>query len=516
MAALRGACCRLGNKKLNATVVVSGKSPFPDDTFHHIERRCSSSLILKSTSKTNLLSVAHKTCCLHRKIHRSSPNNKKDYYELLGVPKNADAKAIKKAYYELAKKHHPDVSKNDAGSAKKFQDVSEAYEVLSDSTKRREYDTFGMGGGMGGMGGASRGPSRGQAQGFENFHGSIDPEELFRNIFGQAGFKMGGAGGFNDFTDYESSKWGFAPATEATLDLSFQEAARGVNKDINVNVKDTCPKCNGNKCEPGTSAVRCHQCNGTGMEDLQAGPFVMRSTCRVCYGAKKIIKQPCTECQGKGNIIMRKRLSYLYGSKYLVTYNSLSPLYIFKGVEDGQTVRMMVGKEEIFITFKVAKSRDFKRQGADLHSEIHISVAQAVLGGTIRIPGVYEEILLNIPAGSQSHDRIRLAGKGLKRVNSYGHGDHYVHLHIKVPVSLSKEQEALMLAYAETEKIKGTVNGIVNTAQGNFNLIGQTAVDENGFVALIREALAEMADKKLEDGEKETVDAEKKTGSGKS
>ncbi|XP_071127166.1 protein tumorous imaginal discs, mitochondrial-like isoform X3 [Mytilus edulis] len=449
MAALRGACCRLGNKKLNATVVVSGKSPFPDDTFHHIERRCSSSLILKSTSKTNLLSVAHKTCCLHRKIHRSSPNNKKDYYELLGVPKNADAKAIKKAYYELAKKHHPDVSKNDAGSAKKFQEVSEAYEVLSDSTKRREYDTFGMGGGMGGMGGASRGQSRGQAQGFENFHGSIDPEELFRNIFGQAGFKMGGSGGFNDFTDYESSKWGFAPATEATLDLSFQEAARGVNKDINVNVKDTCPKCNGNKCEPGTSAVRCHQCNGTGMEDLQTGPFVMRSTCRVCYGAKKIIKQPCTECQGKGNIIMRKKVV----------------VPVPAGVEDGQTVRMMVGKEEIFITFKVAKSRDFKRQGADLHSEIHISVAQAVLGGTLRIPGVYEEILLNIPAGSQSHDRIRLAGKGLKRVNSYGHGDHYVHLHIKVPVSLSKEQEALMLAYAETEKVKGTVNGIVNTAQ---------------------------------------------------
>ncbi|XP_063416504.1 protein tumorous imaginal discs, mitochondrial-like isoform X1 [Mytilus trossulus] len=494
MAALRGACCRLGNKKLNATVVVSGRSSFPDDTCHHIERRCSSSLILKSTSKTNLLSAAHKTCCLHRKIHRSSPNNKKDYYELLGVPKNADAKAIKKAYYELAKKHHPDVSKNDAGSAKKFQDVSEAYEVLSDSTKRREYDTFGMGGGMGGMGGASRGQSRGQAQGFENFHGSIDPEELFRNIFGQAGFKMGGAGGFNDFTDYESSKWGFAPATEATLDLSFQEAARGVNKDINVNVKDTCPKCNGNKCEPGTSAVRCHQCNGTGMEDLQTGPFVMRSTCRVCYGAKKIIKQPCTECQGKGNIIMRKKVV----------------VPVPAGVEDGQTVRMMVGKEEIFITFKVAKSRDFKRQGADLHSEIHISVAQAVLGGTIRIPGVYEEILLNIPAGSQSHDRIRLAGKGLKRVNSYGHGDHYVHLHIKVPVSLSKEQEALMLAYAETEKVKGTVNGIVNTAQG------QTAVDENGLVALIREALAEVADKKLEEGDKETVDEEKKTGSGKS
>ncbi|CAC5406587.1 DNAJA3 [Mytilus coruscus] len=497
MAALRGACCRLGNKKLNATVVVSGRSPFPDDTCRHIERRCSSSVILKSACKTNVLSVAHKTCCLHRKIHRSSPNNKKDYYELLGVPKNADAKAIKKAYYELAKKHHPDVSKNDPGSAKKFQEVSEAYEVLSDSTKRREYDTFGMSGGMGGMGGASRGQSRGQAQGFENFHGSIDPEELFRNIFGQAGFKMGG---FNDYTDYESSKWGFAPATEHTLNLSFQEAARGVNKDINVNVKDTCPKCNGNKCEPGTSAVRCHQCNGTGMEDLQTGPFVMRSTCRVCYGAKKIIKQPCTECQGKGNIIMRKKVV----------------VPVPAGIEDDSTLKVGIGTTDyIYVTIKVAKSRDFKRQGADLHSEVHISVAQAVLGGTVRIPGVYEEILLNIPAGSQSHDRIRLAGKGLKRVNSYGHGDHYVHLHIKVPVSLSKEQETLMLAYAETEKIKGTVNGIVNTAQdsgeksGNFNLIGQTAVDENGIVAQIREALAEMADKKLGDEEKET-------GSGKS
>lgn len=259
---------------------------------------------------------------------------------MLGVSKKADAKAIKKAYYDLAKKYHPDVNKNDPNAAKKFQEVSEAYEVLSDDGKRRDYDSFGMGG-MGGGTGPGPGARSGfqNARGFENFHGTVDPEELFRTIFGQAGFKMGGQGGFQDFNDFAESKYGFAPATEVMMDLTFQEAARGVNKDIRVNVKDTCGKCMGKKAEPGTKIVSCHHCNGTGTETISTGPFIMKSTCRVCHGARQIIKVPCTDCNGKGKIVMRKKVV----------------VPVPAGVEDGQTVRMPVGKEEIFITFSVSK-----------------------------------------------------------------------------------------------------------------------------------------------------------------
>ncbi|XP_041358506.1 protein tumorous imaginal discs, mitochondrial-like isoform X2 [Gigantopelta aegis] len=377
-------------------------------------------------------------------LHTSDHRRKRDYYEVLGVPKNADAATIKKAYYKLAKKYHPDMNKNDPDGQTKFQEVSEAYEVLSDVEKKRDYDSFGMSGSGTGQG-AEWARQAGNMGGFEHFHGSIDPEELFRKIFGSAGFGMSGFGNMNDF---EESKFGFAPASEIMMDLSFQEAARGVNKEININVKDTCPKCLGKKAEPGTKPITCPQCNGTGMETISTGPFVMRTTCRRCYGQRVVIKTPCTECNGKGNMILRKKVV----------------VPVPAGVEDGQTVRMPVGKQEVFITFKVAKSRIFRREGADVHSDVAISLSQAVLGGTIRVPGIYDDILLNITPGTHSHERIRQPGKGINRVNSYGYGDHYIHIKIKVPTKLTSEQKALILAYAELEKnTEGTINGVAHT-----------------------------------------------------
>jgi len=327
-----------------------------------------------------------------RSFHSSPPHNKKDYYETLGVQRNADASTIKKAYYQLAKKYHPDVNKDDPKAAQKFQDVSEAYEILSDTGKRQQYDSFGMHGanaGAGAGGSGFHGAGGFRQTGFEGFHGNVDPEELFRKIFGDAGL-----GGFRTFTDFEESKFGFAPASEMIMDLTFQEAARGANKEISVNAKETCPKCRGNKCEPGTKPQRCHHCNGTGMETINTGPFMMRSTCRACGGARVLIKTPCTECGGKGKIILRKRVV----------------VPVPAGVEDGQTVRMPVGQQEIFITFKVSKSREFRREGADVHSDVSVSLTQAILGGTIRIPGIYGDILLTIPEGTQSHNRLRLPG----------------------------------------------------------------------------------------------------------
>ncbi|XP_035911908.1 protein tumorous imaginal discs, mitochondrial isoform X1 [Anopheles stephensi] len=381
-----------------------------------------------------------------RSFYTSNILHKKDYYNTLGVTKNASPKEIKKAYYQLAKKYHPDTNKDDPNAGKKFQEVSEAYEVLSDETKRREYDTYGQTSEQMGRSGAGPGPGAGP-QGFSQnwqFRSTIDPEELFRKIFGDGGFQTG-------FDDYSDSKFGFGGAQEVMMNLTFAQAARGVNKDIDVNVVDTCPKCTGSRCEPGTKPGKCQYCNGTGMETISTGPFVMRSTCRYCQGTRMYIKYPCLECGGKGQTVQRKRVT----------------VPVPAGIEDGQTVRMNVGSKEIFITFRVEKSRYFRRDGADVHTDANISLSQAILGGTIRVQGVYEDQTIQITPGTSSHTRITLTGKGLKRVNSYGSGNHYVHLKIQIPTKLTPKQKALIQAYAELEDdTPGQIMGVTFKTDG--------------------------------------------------
>lgn len=364
----------------------------------------------------------------------------------MGVPKNSSSKDIKKAYYQLAKKHHPDTNK-EADAQKKFQEVSEAYEILSDDTKRREYDTYGQTTEQMGRNG-NGGPDPRGPQGFSQnwqYRSTVDPEELFRKIFGSQGFK---AGGFEDFAE---SQFGFGGAREVQMNLTFAQAARGVNKEIDINVVDTCPKCSGNRCEPGTKAGRCQYCNGTGMETISTGPFVMRSTCRYCQGTRVYIKYPCIECEGKGQSVQRKRIN----------------VPVPAGVEDGQTVRMNVGSKEIFITFKVEKSKYFRREGADIHTDAFISLSQSILGGTIRVQGVYDDQTIQIMPGTSSHTRICLNNKGLKRVNSFGTGHHYVNIKIQVPTKLNEKQKALLQAYAELEdNTPGQILGVTFKTDG--------------------------------------------------
>lgn len=265
-----------------------------------------------------------------RSISTSARLFQKDYYKILGVSKNSSAKDIKKAYYQLAKKYHPDTNKDDADAGKKFQEVSEAYEILSDDTKRREYDTYGQTTEQMHRNGGAPGP--GHHQGFNQhweYRSTIDPEELFRKIFGNANFKQ-------DFNDFADSSFGFGAAQEVTMNLTFAQAARGVNKDILLNTVDTCPKCHGSRCELGTKPSKCQYCNGSGMETVSTGPFVMRSTCRYCSGSGQYNKYPCLECEGKGQTVQRKKVT----------------VPVPAGVENGQTVRMAVGRKEIFITFK--------------------------------------------------------------------------------------------------------------------------------------------------------------------
>ncbi|XP_078096602.1 dnaJ heat shock protein family (Hsp40) member A3a isoform X2 [Mustelus asterias] len=364
-------------------------------------------------------------------FHTSYSLAKTDYYEVLGIPRNSTQREIKKAYYQLAKKYHPDTNKDDPKAKEKFSHVAEAYEVLSDEVKRKQYDMYGTTG-------FDTGGSRSQQ--YWQSGPSVDPEELFKRIFGEFT-----GSGFRDFNTI------FDQHQEYIMELTFTQAAKGVNKEITLNLEDTCQRCDGKGNEPGTKVQHCHYCNGTGMETLNTGPFVMRSTCRRCGGRGSVMTTPCIVCRGKGQSKQKRTVM----------------VPVPAGVEDGQTVRMSVGRKEIFIIFRVQRSSTFRREGADIHSDLNISVAQAILGGTARTPGLHETINITIPAGIQVDQKIRLAGKGIPKVNSYGYGDHYIHIKVKIPKRLSARQNSLMLAYAEEENdVEGTVNGVVTTATG--------------------------------------------------
>uniref|UniRef100_A0A3P9J3A7 DnaJ homolog subfamily A member 3, mitochondrial n=1 Tax=Oryzias latipes TaxID=8090 RepID=A0A3P9J3A7_ORYLA len=362
--------------------------------------------------------------------------NKQDFYEVLGVSRSASQKEIKKAYYQLAKKYHPDTNTNDPEAKEKFAKLAEAYEVLSDELKRKQYDSYGTTGFDPNRAGA------GQQQYYRAGGSSIDPEELFRKIFGE----FSGGMGFGDIHNM------FDQRPEYVMELTFTEAAKGANKELSVNIEDNCPRCDGKGNEPGTKVSLCHFCNGTGMESISTGPFMMRSSCRRCRGKGSIINTPCALCRGSGQTKKRHTVA----------------VPVPAGVDNGQTVRMSVGTKEILITFRVQKSPVFRRNGADIHSEAFISIAQAILGGTATAQGLYETISIVIPAGCEADQVIRLQGKGIRRMNSFSYGDHYVHIKIKVPKKVTQRQRSMLLSYAEEETdVQGTINGVSPSTGGS-------------------------------------------------
>jgi len=329
----------------------------------------------------------------------------KDYYAILGVPKNANGKDIKKAYYQLAKKYHPDTNKGEPAAMKNFQEVSEAYEVLSDDDKRAQYDSFGSGSGRGGAGSSGQDPFRDFQQaarqgGFRRssrqggmqweYQSDVNPEELFKTIFGEFSRARGGSRGFGNPFDEIFNNFQFRGGAEATCYLTFNQAAKGATKEVEV---------------------------------IEVDGFGNR--------AKRIVQVP-----------------------------------VPAGVADGQTLRMSMGQNrEVFITVRVEESDYFRREGYDVHTTASISLSQALLGGIIRLTGLHEDINLRIPAGTSSHTVMTLSGRGIKHMESYNtYGDHLVHLVIKMPTHLTQEQIELIREFAYTEKnTPGTVNGVDKT-----------------------------------------------------
>lgn len=394
-------------------------------------------------------------------------NSGKDYYKILEVSKEADQKEIKKAYYQLAKKYHPDTNKGDKQAQKKFQEVSEAYECLSDETKRKQYDAFGSGGGAGDPFGGGFGNAW-------NFQSSMNAEDLFKTIFGDNVSQGFGADGGTTFD--------FGGTQEYQMKLTFLEAAKGVDKELNIKIMDTCESCRGTGCQDGTSPDKCQQCSGTGMETVSTGPFLMRSTCRRCHGKGMFNKSPCHECRGAGQTKQKKKVN----------------VPVPAGIEDGQTVRLAVGdsrQKEIFITFRIESSDYFRRQGSDVHTDANISISQAVFGGNIRVMGVHEDLNVQIPTGTSSHTRMRMNGKGIKKVSGYGYGDHYIHIKIDIPKEMDYKQKAILQAYTEIETATpGTVKGFTYKKDGCLVVMD----DENGLVADIKEVFDEVNEKKPE------------------
>ena len=365
--------------------------------------------------------------------------DKKDYYEVLGVDRSAGDDEIKKAYRKAAKKYHPDLNPGDKEAEAKFKEASEAYEILSDSEKRARYDQFGHAGVD-----PNYGAGGGYGSGFGGFGGFGDFGDL-GDIFGS--FFGGGFGGRN--ANPNAPKRG--NDTSASVNLSFEEAAKGCTKKIKVTKIDTCTACNGSGAEKGSEPKTCPACHGSGQVRVaQNTPFGQMQTARVCdkcRGSGKIIEKPCHSCAGKGRV--RKTVD--------------REIDIPAGIDDSQIINVRGGGDagvnggpsgDLRINVNVRPHPVFERDGFDVFCEIPITFTQAALGDEITVPTLDGKVKFTIHEGTQPGDEFKLRGKGIKRLNYSGYGDQFVKIVLEVPKNLSKEQKELLKNFDEKSSDK--------------------------------------------------------------
>jgi len=362
---------------------------------------------------------------------------KRDYYEILGVPKSASAEEIKRAYRKLALKYHPDRNPNNKKEAEeKFKEVSEAYEVLSDPQKRAKYDQFGAEGlrsefGAGGF----------KWQDFTHFE---DLEDIFGS-FGGLGdiFESFGM----DFGMFSSARKRRGPqpgsSIQYELDITLEEVARGVDKTIYIQREDPCKTCGGSGVKPGTKEENCPVCNGTGQVRFSQGFFSVSRTCQRCRGQGRIIKTPCPECRGEGKVLNKKKIT----------------IHIPKGTDTGLRLKIPgegnagdkgAKRGNLYVLINVKPHELFKRRGNDIIVEVPISFTEAALGTETTVPTLDGKVKMKVTRGTQSGRIFRLKGKGLPNLRGYGQGDEYVKIIVETPTNLNKEQEELLRKFAES------------------------------------------------------------------
>lgn len=348
--------------------------------------------------------------------------DKRDFYEVLGVDKSASEADIKKAYRKLAKENHPDLNPNDKNAEARFKEINEAYEVLSDSDKRAKYDQFGHAAFAPGFGAGGSGFSGG-------FSGmDFDLGDIFGSFFG------GGAGRSNNGPRKGEN-------IRASISITFEEAAFGVEKEVSINRVDTCDTCKGTGCEPGTTAQTCPKCNGSGNVRIQQqtmfGVMQSTTTCDQCGGSGRIIHQPCKSCKGTGAIRKHKKVS----------------VSIPAGIDHGQTISLRgqgnAGVKggpagDLLITVAIKPHDMFTRDGADVMYQMDIPVTQAILGAEVQVPTLDGKVKYTIPEGTQSGTVFRLRGKGIPYLRGSGRGDQYVKVNVIIPSGLNSEQKEIV------------------------------------------------------------------------
>ncbi|MCL4233871.1 MAG: molecular chaperone DnaJ [Deltaproteobacteria bacterium] len=351
----------------------------------------------------------------------------RDYYEILGVSRDASAAQIKKAYRELAVKYHPDRNQGDAEAETRFKEASEAYQVLSDDEKRRTYDRFGHDG-LRGTG----------YQGFHDFNDIFSSMgSIFEDIFGGMG------GGFRSRRDGP----GRGDDLRFDLEIPFEEAAFGAEKRLDVQKSASCMHCHGSGAAPGSSPVACPLCHGQGQVRRSQGFFSISTTCPNCGGFGRIIKEPCAECQGKGRVLEKTQVS----------------VRIPAGVEDGMRLRVS-GKGEdgtrggppgdLYVFIHVKAHEFFKRHEDAVVIEIPVAVHEAAIGTQIQVPTLDGDVALAIPAGTQHDDILKIRGKGIPHLRGYGRGDQLCIIKVRVPKKLTKRQRELLEEFGKIESGK--------------------------------------------------------------
>lgn len=359
---------------------------------------------------------------------------KRDYYEVLGVSRDANEEEIKKAYRQMARKLHPDVNKDDPKAEEKFKEVNEAYEVLSDSQKRAAYDRFGHAGvdPTQGMDGGTAG-----AGGFGGFGGFEGFGDIFDMFFGGSG--MGGG----------RRRTGPQRGADVRMEMyiSLEEAAVGIKKHLEVPLTETCSVCHGNGAKPGTPIRTCSNCGGTGQVKMSQstlfGQFVNVRTCEKCGGEGKVAETPCQNCNGRGLVRNRKRIE----------------VNVPAGISHGSGLRIPGAGEaglnggstgDLIVIVKIRPHKVFRREGDDLHRDLTISFTQAALGARLTVDTLSGQVELNIPEGTQSGAVLKLRGQGIQHLSGRGSGDLFVHIQIATPTQLTAEQRNILKELAKT------------------------------------------------------------------